>query len=187
MNIHILDPIGAALSLLCTYQHTRNKRYAFILAAFATCINLCLYTERGLYGKAILGIIYLIMMFYGWQQWGAKKTEKPIRTLSRQEVTYLSLIAILGFAFFLSVLNQLNSDVAYLDATCTILSLIAQWMLCKRILETWLLWFLVDILVLGLELYKGIPFHALIHVIYLFLAIKGYLHWSNLYVSRSNH
>ena len=63
--------------------------------------------------------------------------------------------------------NFTDSQIPYLDAITTVLSWIAQWMICKKIIETWFLWFVVDVIYVGLYFYKGIPAHGILLMIYL--------------------
>mgnify|MGYP000713545896 CR=1 FL=1 len=68
----------------------------------------------------------------------------------------------------------------YLDATTTVLSLIAQWMVCKKIIENWILWFVVDAIYVFLYFYKDIPAHGVLLIIYLGLAVAGFIRWRKL-------
>jgi len=69
-----------------------------------------------------------------------------------------------------------------------VVSLIAQWLMCRKIIETWSLWFFVDACYVGMHYLKGIPMHALVSCIYLGMAIVGYLLWQKqLKVSTEHH
>jgi nicotinamide mononucleotide transporter len=45
--------------------------------------------------------------------------------------------------------------------------------------ENWYLWILVDVLSIGIYLYKAIPLTACLYVVYLGLAIWGWRIWRN--------
>jgi nicotinamide mononucleotide transporter len=59
----------------------------------------------------------------------------------------------------------------------TALSIVAMWMLSRKLVEQWLIWLVVDMISVGLYLYKGIPLTAGLYTIYSILAIAGYLRW----------
>lgn len=64
--------------------------------------------------------------------------ELPISNLSWRLAVILSVLAAGGIWGVAELLKHFtNSQVPYLDAVTTVLSLIAQWMICKKIIQTW--------------------------------------------------
>lgn len=182
--MNLLDPIGAGLSLICTYYFTKGQRIAWLLGIIAIIVNSILYWQKGIYGSLILEAVYFLSMIYGWFKWhsGNYPSKKlPIRYLSLKQIAYLCGIAVLGILLLANALALTDSDVPYWDAMTTTLSLIAQALLCLKIIHCWILWFVVDALVALLQLYKGIPFHSAIHWSYLILAVLGYFRWRKIY------
>jgi len=183
-----LDLVGASLSLICTYYFTQAKRIAWIVGIAAISLNSVLYWEKGIYGHLILEAIYFGSMMIGWLQWSNTAKHHPeqsfiVNHLSKRQ--YLYILVATGFAigilsYFLKTYTQ--SDIPFWDASTTVLSLCAQILLCFKYLQCWVLWFIVDLLIAYLQLYKNIPFHSALHFVYLFLAVKGYLNWKKLYL-----
>ena len=50
-------------------------------------------------------------------------------------------------------------------------------MLSRKLVEQWLVWLVVDMISVGLYLYKGIPLTAGLYTLYCVLAVAGYLRW----------
>ena len=124
--------------------------------------------------------IYFLSVFYGWYQWsrgGDAHSELPITSLSKKQYAEFAIIAIIGIIAVYLILQTTDSKIPLLDATTTVLSLIAQWMICKKIIQCWFLWFIVDAMYIGLYQYKGMPFHSITLAIYLIMAIVGYWRW----------
>jgi nicotinamide mononucleotide transporter len=178
-----LDPIGAGMSLVCTYYFTQAKRLAWGLGMVAIAINSVLYWQKGIYGSVMLECIYFLSMIYGWYQWSHhhQKALRPIRYLTLKECIFLIIVALFAIILMAKALSFTSSDIPYWDAITTILSLIAQALLCLKIIHCWILWFVVDALMAAMQLYKGIPFHSAIHWSYLVLAVMGYVHWRKIY------
>jgi nicotinamide mononucleotide transporter len=65
----------------------------------------------------------------------------------------------------------------YVDSATTTVSLIAQWMMTRKLLENWLIWTAVDVVYVGMFIYKGLYLTAFNYGIYLALAVFGYLAW----------
>ena len=181
--LHALDISGAVFAFFSTVFYVKAYKWAWPLGAVATAINIVLYGLRGIYGDMTLAGIYFLSMFYGWYQWTRNKEAETlvITNLTLPLALILSIVAFFGMFITAELLNHFtNSQVPYIDAITTILSLIAQWMICKKMIETWFLWFVVDALYVGLYFYKGIPAHSILLVIYLGMAIVGYLRWRRL-------
>ena len=50
-------------------------------------------------------------------------------------------------------------------------------MLSRKLIEQWIVWGVVDLITVGLYLYKGIPLTASLYGLYTVLAVAGYLRW----------
>lgn len=172
-----LDPIGASLSLLSTYYFTRAYRIAWMVGIAAILVNSLLYWQKGIYGHVLLEAFYLMSMVYG-----LRESSRPIHYLSQRTLFILGLLALSSILVGAQILRVwTGSDVPYWDATTTVLSLLAQYLLCIKAIQCWILWFAVDAMVALLHLYKGIPFHSLVKWMYLGLAVLGYCRWRRLY------
>ncbi len=179
--IETLDITAATFGFIATIFYIKINKHAWPLSLVAILIGMFLYMHKGLYGDFMLHCIYLISIFYGWYEWrhgGKDKKEIPISSLSAKLTLLLTIIAIVGIAGLSAFLKyKTNSQVPYLDATTTILSLIAQWMICRKIIQCWFLWFFVDFMFTGLYFYKGLPAHGVLNTIYLGMAVAGYINW----------
>jgi nicotinamide mononucleotide transporter len=75
------------------------------------------------------------------------------------------------------LLHLTDSPVPYLDAVSTSLSIVATWMLARKILENWLLWIVADLISTGLYIYKGLWPTTVLFLVYTVLAVVGYFQW----------
>ena len=70
-----------------------------------------------------------------------------------------------------------DAALPFWDAATTVMSLIAQWLMAKKILESWLIWVSVDILAVGIYLVKDLYFTSALYLVFLGLATMGYFAW----------
>ncbi len=177
----LFDSAGSVFSFLSTLFYIRASVLAWPMALIASSINMYLYLRTGLYGDMSLEGFYFLSTFYGWYEWlhgGKNKKEIPITHITKKMAFVLSIISIAGILLtelFLS--RYTNSRVPWLDSTTTVLSLVAQFLICRKIIETWILWFIVDAVYAGLYFYKTIPIHGVLLIIYVGLAVLGYIRW----------
>ncbi|MES2211869.1 MAG: nicotinamide riboside transporter PnuC [Pseudomonadota bacterium] len=176
-----LDPIGACLSLLCTISFVRVSRIAWLFGLVSTVLKVVLYFDRGLYAQVGLKLVFVVTMVYGWYTWrerGPKHEVLPIRYLSWKERAIL--IPVCGVGIW--ALNTLlccytDSTVSFMDSTTATLALAAQCLLCYKIMENWIFWFFINMMVVVLYADVGLPFNAAVHFGYIFLAIIGFKRW----------
>lgn len=181
----LIDLIGSILSLICTYLFVKENRNAFGLSAIAIPFDAFVYYQNALYGDMFLQAIYLSMTFYGFHQWRKGDNNAGnalnISYLTTQQKIIGFALCVTGVIFINPLLKPFNHpDIALLDSITTVFSLFAQWLLCKKKIETWIVWFFVDALYAYLYVSKGLPFHGFMALIYLFMAIAGLWRWKKL-------
>ena len=134
-----------------------------------------------LYADALLQCIYFILLIYGWYKWSGGSTHKEVLIpcyMSKAEWKKVILLAIPGTILLGTFLHSFtNADLAWIDSSLAVISLLAQWMIAKKKIENWMLWIIVDIFYIPLYIYKGLPLTAVLYFLFLILAIKGLQEW----------
>lgn len=177
----LFDLIGAVCSLLSTYYFIHMDNKAWGIGMIATCLNGGLYWYKGIYADMALESFYFFTMIYGWYQWqhNPRAHVSSLKQLNKTQALILTLSFSGGFALIYYILiHYTSSTVASLDAFTTTLSLVAQWLMCHKIIITWILWFITDAVYAWLYLSKNLPFHALLMLLYTGMAVIGYLSWA---------
>jgi|WetSurMetagenome_2_1015567.scaffolds.fasta_scaffold225741_2 nicotinamide mononucleotide transporter len=176
-----LDIIGTICGLTATACFVGAYKIAWPISLVALFIDGILFWKKGLYGDCVLQIIYFIMILYGWWQWlygGNSGKGCEITTITLKQVFWCLTVAVLGIVLVYLLLRfYTDSQIPVLDATTTVLSLLAFWLSCYKILQCWILWFIVDSFYIGMYFYKAVPAHAWLNIIYLSMAMYGYFIW----------
>ena len=177
----LLDLLGAIASLSATLLFISVNRLAWIITILATLLNGWLYWQNGIYADMSLEFAYFASAIYGMTCW--KKSEygdvTEIKTLSslHEWLTLLGSSCVIYCVIWGFLNTYTDTNVAALDATTTTLSLMAQWLMCRKVITTWVLWFVTDLIYAYLYYIKGLPIHVLLVCIYLVLALVGYFNW----------
>ena len=181
INTHILDVTGSCFSFLSVIYSIRAKAINWLFTILATCIGIVLYFQKGLYADVGLNVFYLVLGFYGWYTWlygGKNRTTKRITNLSSKMLYILCIISLLGISLITLFLKlYTDSKIPLWDASTTVISVVAYWLACRKIIQSWYLWFIVDGLFAGMYFFKNIPFHGFLYMFYVILAAVGYLKW----------
>lgn len=184
------DLIGAILSLASTLLFAREKIAAWPLGIAACLVNFVLYMDKTLFADAFLQLAYSAISVYGWYHWVHGNSDTPIlkiRHATANEIVKLSIMGILIsllIAYYLGYYTQ--SSMPYFDAFTTVFSLIGQWLISKKIIETWLVWFVVDVSYIWIYIQKAIPFHSALLMLYVGIALWGYSKWRRLMIEEGS-
>jgi len=131
-----------------------------------------------------LQVYYLGVSIYGWIYWSRGVDERnensPLRVsrIGRQQALALSItgmLAMLGIVYILKKFT--DSDVPWGDGFTTAGSIVATWMLARKVLEHWLVWVIVDLVAAGLYFFKGLYPSFLLYLIFTIIAVVGYFQW----------
>jgi nicotinamide mononucleotide transporter len=70
-----------------------------------------------------------------------------------------------------------DSPVPLMDGLTTSLSVVATWLLARKILENWLIWIIANLLSIGLYIFQNLWPTVILFGVYEVLAIYGYFQW----------
>ncbi len=176
----LLEVIGVITGLLCVYLAAKNIIWNWPLAIISVAIYIFIFYNSHLFADMGLQVYFLITNIYGWYFWSKKPSsdeKTPVMRIKKNELV-LSGLAIVVFTFFLgSVLKYTTASYPFIDSFCTACSLIAQIFLARKVLENWLIWIFVDIIYVGVYLFKGLHLTAIMYAIYVGIALLGYIDW----------
>jgi nicotinamide mononucleotide transporter len=176
-----LEIFAAVVGALSVWLSVRQN----ILSWPTAIVNVVLYTivfyQAKLYADMGLQVVYAILSIYGWYEWlygGEGHTTLHVSRTSPSLALRLALIAV-GGAVFLGTLLHRTTDAAlpYMDSALTSASLVAQWMMTRKLLENWALWIAVDVAYVGMFIYKGLCVTAVLYAVFLGLAVRGWIDW----------
>ena len=184
----MIEAIAAIFSLWCVWLAVKNNKWTWPIGIIGVGAYIIVFWLAKLYADFGLQIIFMAQGFYGWWYWigGRKKIEPPISKMSKWDIFIITPIALGASTWALGILLHKYTDAAlpYYDALASTTSLVANWLLAKRKLENWYLWIPVNLLYIGIFIYKEMPISAVLYVIFFVLAIKGLNDWRKEYVIR---
>jgi nicotinamide mononucleotide transporter len=140
-----------------------------------------LFWKAKLYAGALLQIVYVIISIYGWWNWlrgEAAHSKLQIAKTRSQTGLLLFIVMSLATAAIASVLHRFtDSQVPLGDGVTTALSLTAQYMLSRKLLENWWVWMTADVVYILLYCYKSLYLTAVLYGVFLAMCVVGYAGW----------
>jgi nicotinamide mononucleotide transporter len=180
-----LEWIAAITGAVSVYLSAREKIWSWPTAIVNVSLYSYIFYKSGLYSDMGLQVVFLVLSIYGWYQWlhgGEHRTRLRVSRATNRVWTISAAIALifwLALARYTSTLPGVS--LPYLDAGLTTLSLVAQWMMTRKILENWVLWIIADVVYVPMYIFKSLYVTAGLYVAFLVLAILGLLEWRRSY------
>jgi nicotinamide mononucleotide transporter len=102
----------------------------------------------------------------------------PIIALNwRSRIAWLAGTAVVSLVVGAALARWTNAAAPYADATLSTTSLVANWLLARKVLENWWLWIAVNIGYVILFWKKQLSLSAGLYAILLALAVGGLIEW----------
>ena len=185
----IVAVTGIVNLVLCAKGNIWNYTFGIVYNAIYVYIawHSKLYAD-----SAIYLLYYLPMQFVGWAQW--KKNQNQVsgavnatHLTGKMALTLLAAAAVLIpiFAWILG-LPAIGDSQPWLDATTTVISILAMFMMVKAIAEQWYIWIVLDAVQTVkwlIATIRGDEHAALMLVMFAFFlanAIYGLIQWNGL-------
>ena len=181
--MNAVEWIAALFGLACVWLCVRRNIWNWPVGLVQVILYAWVFFGARLYADFGLQLIYCVLQLYGWYHWlrGGQRGvthELPVtRWPARSAATWLVLSAIAtGVEGFL-LKRYTNAAFPYWDGAIAILSLLATYLLARKILENWLLWIAVDVLGIGVYFAKDLYVTAGLYAVFLCMATAGWFAW----------
>jgi nicotinamide mononucleotide transporter len=175
---NIFEIIGVVFGLVCVWLTMKQSIWSWPLGIINVSAFIVMFYQQKLYPDAVLHAIYLGLSVYGWFKWGQVKNDLPVTSISIEELVQWALwIPIASMITGRLFAQNSSSSAPYIDSTILVMSLTAQYLLARKILENWLLWIVSDVIAISLYSYKGLYTTAGLYFVYLLICINGYYSW----------
>jgi nicotinamide mononucleotide transporter len=140
-----------------------------------------LFWKQHLYANSGLQVVYFALSVYGWYQWlhgGAQRGELRVARTSPRTTAGVSVAIVLSWAALFFLVRRLpGASFTFTDTATTAVSLVAEWMLARKLFENWILWTAIDGVYVVMLVAGGLYLTAVNYAIYVALAIYGWISW----------
>ena len=178
----LLELASFVLSVVTVALNIRQLHWAWLFSIVSSGLYAAVFFDARLYGDMGLQFVFILVSVWGWFNWlrGNDTHERlqvtRLNTQDRWSSLGATLLAFVLLAWFLKTYT--DTDVPYADGFLTAGSLLGQVLLSRKKLENWHVWIVVDVLYVGLYIYKGLMLTALLYAIFVIMAIMGLRAWS---------
>ena len=181
-----LELFAVIMNITSVVYAKRNNILVYPTGLIGTGIFVYILLNFSLLGDTIINAYFFSMSIYGWYFWSIKKDEvfiNQVSTINRNEIKYLFILAISSLIFIYFVydyFDKWNNWTAYVDNITTAIFFVAMWLMARRKIESWIFWIIGDLITVPLYFYKGLTMSSIQYIIFLILAVLGYISWKKI-------
>ena len=181
-----LELFAVIMNITSVVYAKRNNILVYPTGLIGTGIFVYILLNFSLLGDTIINGYFFSMSIYGWYFWSRKKDKvfiNQVSTINRNEIKYLFILAISSLIFIYFVydyFDKWNNWTAYVDNITTAIFFVAMWLMARRKIESWIFWIIGDLITVPLYFYKGLTISSIQYIIFLILAVLGYISWKKI-------
>jgi nicotinamide mononucleotide transporter len=201
LSDHYIEVFGAVTGILYVFLEIRQTIWLWPIGIITSAVYICVFFSSKFYADMSLQVYYLVISVLGWYWWlkgtgqraegtgqineevkrreGEGEKEKlPVTRIKLKTAVILALVFLLLYGLMWIVLtNFTDSPVPAWDSFITSLSIVATWMLARKIFEHWYLWIIVNFVSSFLFIIKGLYPTVILYVIYGIMSFAGLAAW----------
>lgn len=177
-----METIGVFFGLISVGLTVKENIWCWLFGIVNVILFALLFYQSAIYGQMLLQFFFLVLILYSWYEWlygGEDNTNLTVSKATPKQIIYsipITIIITLLLQKGIRLISERENFTA-LDSIVTSLSFAAQFFLAKKILESWIIWIIVDILSIYLFIQTGLYKIGFFYFLLLILATSGYITW----------
>ena len=133
-----------------------------------------------LYADVALQLFFVVTSIWGWMHWQQSNaiTIRPVSRIKPQHLMGFAAASIMVALAYGMVLHRFtNAYAPFWDSAVLVTSVIAQFLLVRRKLETWIFWLIVNSIAVPLFYSRGLYLTSGLYAVYWINAIISWFVW----------
>ena len=180
-----LEIAANAVTTLSIWLAARNSALTWPTGIVGGVLFGVQFTLTQLYADATLQVFFLVTSVVGWWQWAhadhaseGLRAERLVTRARASTIAWMVLAAAVVTLGYSALLHRFTDAYApYVDSAVLALSVVAQFLLMRRQLESWAFWIAVNTLSVPLYASRGLHLTAVLYAAYWFNAWYGGWRW----------
>ena len=175
-----LEILGTVTGFLCVALTVRRNIWCWPIGIVSVIAYALLFVQIKLYADAGLQGFFFVTSIQAWYWWAKGQVDDslPVTWLTATQrwicaAVTLAAVALCGWLFA----HYTDAHLPYWDAIASGGSVTAQILLMRKKIENWHLWLFVDVLYVGIYIYKQVYLTAGLYAVFLMLAWLGLREW----------
>lgn len=176
-TINWLEVFAVFTSYVCTFLCVVERRGNYPIGAVSNAAYSLLFFQWGLLASSFVTGYLTLALAYGWFRWKSDKAPIPVRHVELKWIPAYILTTGVFYLVALWVVTSLGGELALTDTFILIGTILAQFLLDNKRIETWMVWALVNVFAIYTYFTAGLALAAFQYIFFLANTIYGYVMW----------
>jgi nicotinamide mononucleotide transporter len=183
MGRNRMNPIeiaGFLTGALAVWLAVRQNPWNWPMGVANAVCFLVLFWQARLYGDMALQVLFIVICLVGWYRWlfgGEGHSTLRVTRITRHGAIGYAVAGVLATAAFTPYLRSVGDAAPFLDALTTVLSVEAQYLMTRKVIENWLIWMTADVIYIWLYFDRGLYLTSLLYVVFFAMCVAGWYDW----------
>jgi len=180
---HIYEFLGVFFSIVYVILSIKQNILCWPTLIIAAILNGYAFYLINLPLQSIMQLFFISVAISGWRAWNKKEVNQfLVKKWSLQKVSFWIIIGLL-FTFALEQIllklesTSFESKFPFFDSLMFMFNIIPMYMTTKKVIQSWLIFIIIDIISGFFYLYTGDYFYCFLFLFYIPFATYGYLNW----------
>ena len=173
----IIEIIAFILALIALWLTIKKNIWLYPIGIIDGFLYIALFQSKSLYFDTCREILFIAIQLYGWYVWG-RCDDASAKIASKRELLFWTVLFFGLSPFIGHWMSCTDTPYPYIDSYVCVLSFIAQYFLVKKYIQSWLIWIIIDLILIPVCILKGIYLTSLLYFLFLILSLYGSMEWA---------
>ena len=180
LPLALTEVFGFITGAIGVYLTVKRSLWNFPIGLANNIFFGVLFFQARLFNDMGLQVVFFVLGVWGWRLWALGKTDDrtlPIGRASWKDWVGCGVFIVCGTFVLMEISRYFSGAAPFWDALTTALSLAAQGLLGRKILENWAFWLLADIIYVPLYFSRDLHLTGALYFGFGGLCVLGYTSW----------
>jgi nicotinamide mononucleotide transporter len=177
---NLLEIAGFVTGALSVWLAVRQSPWNWPFGVANAVFFFLLFLRERLYGDMALQVLFTAICLLGWYRWlfgGENHSRLHVTRITKSAALIYAAAGVVATAIFTPYLRSVNDASPFLDALTTVLSVEAQYLMTRKVIEHWLVWMAADAIYVWLYTDRGLYPTATLYVLFFAMCVAGWRDW----------
>lgn len=175
-----LEWLAVALGLINVALVVARSVWNYPFGLAMVSLYAFIFYEAKLYSDMLLQGFFFVLQVYGWVAWrsASHAAQIPVRRMTPRDRGKWGLAILAAWLVWSTAMHRFTDAAApWVDGGIAMMSVAAQLLMARRMVENWWLWIAVDILAIPLFLWRGLHLTGGLYALFLLMSLVGLVQW----------
>lgn len=179
-EVSYIEAFSTFFLLINVYLATKENVWSWLCGMIGISLYGIICYYKGWQSEMWLQVVYFGAAVWGWYNWlrgGEEHSQLKVSALPFKQLPILLMAVLLLSLFWVWISIRAGGNDVWWTSINTAISLVAQYLLIRKVRENWYLWILVDISYVVFFVMNDLLFLALLYGVFIVLCFNGLREW----------